>query len=75
VEQGGPREFDGAQIKYIVDAISSDFSFPSESDVASCRSRYPQFSRSYAAYSDLVSVIDKDLQSLRDLAAKLEASH
>jgi hypothetical protein len=69
--QGGPREFDGSQITYIVDAILAHHNLPSHDEVAACQGRFPQFSRSYAAYDKMMSSIDTDIASFRKLAADL----
>ena len=73
--QGGPHEFDGAQIEHIVDAISSRFSIPSRSDIAACRNRFPQFASAYAEYGRFAADIVDDLQSLRDFAGQVKAGH
>jgi hypothetical protein len=74
-EQGGSREFDGKQIRYIADTIASHHDFPSQGDVNDCLHRFPQFSKSYAQYGKLLTVIDQDLESFRKLADELEESH
>jgi hypothetical protein len=72
--KGGSREFNGGQIRHIVDAISATNDFPNQSDVTNCLNRYPQYSRSYAQYGKVIADIDHDLESFRKLAAKLEGS-
>jgi hypothetical protein len=71
--QGGPREFDGNQIGYIVGSISARNNVPSHREVADCQNRFPQFSQSYAAYDKMVSTIDEDIESFHKLAATLSA--
>jgi hypothetical protein len=71
-EQGGPREFDGAQVSSIVAAISEHNDLPSESDIQDCQRLYPQFSKSYATYGGLVRFVDNELESFRKLAAMLK---
>ena len=71
-EQGGPREFDGAQILAIVAAISEHNDLPSQSDIQDCQRRFPQFFKSYAMYGDLISFVDNELESFRKLAASLK---
>lgn len=73
-EQGGPREFDGAQILAIVAAISEHNDLPSQSDIQDCQRQYPQFSKSYAMYGDLIRFVDNELESFRKLAASLKQS-
>jgi hypothetical protein len=73
--QGGPHEFDGAQIEHLVDAISSRFSIPSRSDIAACQNRYPQFASAYAEFGRFAADMVDDLQSLRDFAGRLKAVH
>jgi hypothetical protein len=72
LEQGGPREFDGTQISSIVAAISDHNDFPSQSDIQDCQRLYPQFSKSYATYGDLIRFVDNELKSFRKLAASLK---
>ncbi|MGH9571517.1 MAG: hypothetical protein ACRD4F_17880 [Candidatus Angelobacter sp.] len=72
LEQGGPREFDGTQISSIVAAISDHNDFPSQSDIQDCQRLYPQFSKSYATYGDLIRFVDNELDSFRKLAASLK---
>ena len=71
-EQGGTREFDGKQIRHIADTITNRHDFPNQSDVNDCQQRFPQFSKSYAQYGKLLSVIDQDLEKFRKLADELE---
>jgi hypothetical protein len=71
-EQGGSREYDGKQIRHIADTIGSSHNFPRQSDVTQCQQRFPQFSRSYARYGELLSVIDQDLETFRKLAEELK---
>ena len=71
-EQGGTREFDGKQVRNIADTITNRHDFPSQSDVNDCQHRFPQFSKSYAQYGKLLSVIDQDLESFRKLADELK---
>lgn len=73
-KQGGPREFDGAQILAIVAAISEQYDLPSESDIQDCQRQYPQFSKSYAQYGDVVRLVNDELESFRKLAASLKQS-
>ena len=70
--QGGSRDFDSSQITYIVDAIRDRGYLPSHSEIATCRGRLPQFSRSYEAYDKMISSIDTDIESFRKLAADLK---
>ena len=74
-EQGGSREFDGRQIRHIVDTISGHYYGYTLRDVAACQRNYPQFSRSYAELSEMISAKDKDIESFRKWAAELEGSH
>jgi hypothetical protein len=74
-EQGGSREFDASQIGYIVDRISYRHRHYNQRDIADCRRRYPQFSESYAAYATTISVVEKDIESFRKLAAELKGGH
>jgi hypothetical protein len=71
-EQGGPREFDGAQILAIIDAISEHNDLPNQSDIQDCQRQYPQFSKSYAMYGDLIRFVDDELESFRKFAASLK---
>ena len=71
-EQGGPREFDGAQILAMVAAISEQYDLPSQNDIQECQRQYPQFSRSYAMYGDLIRFVDDELESFRKLAASVK---
>ena len=73
-EQGGAREYDGIQIRHIADTIGYRHNFPKQSDVNDCQQRFPQFSRSYARYGELLSVIDKDLETFRKLADEVTSS-
>ena len=68
-EQGSPREFDGAQILAIVAAISEHNDLPSQSDIQNCQRQYPQFSKSYAMYGDLIRFVNDELESFRKLGA------
>lgn len=72
LEQGGPREFDGAQILAMVAAISEQYDLPSENDIQDCQRQYPQFSKSYSMYGDLIRFVDDELESFRKLAASLK---
>lgn len=65
--QGGSREFDGRQIKFIAEGTLAEHYLPSHSDVTSCRRRFPQFSESYAEFDKLIGLIEDDRESLRKL--------
>jgi hypothetical protein len=69
--QGGPREFDGKQIAYIVDAIAVRNPVPGHREVADCQNRFPQFPQAYALYDKTVSFIDDEIESFRKLAPDL----
>ncbi len=71
-EQGGEREFDGGQVGHMLNAVLAQHELPNHSDVADCQKRYPQFSQSYAVYDKIISDIDKDIESVRKLAADLQ---
>ena len=72
VGQGGSREFDASQIRYIADAILAHYNLPGHDEVAACQRRYPQYSRSYSMYDRVLNSIDSDIESFRKLAADLE---
>jgi len=74
VAPGGPREFDGSQVRDIVDTIAARHVFPSEDEVAACQARFPQFSESYGVYGNLIRFIAKDMASLRKLGTDLSAA-
>jgi hypothetical protein len=73
--QGGEREFDGSQIRYIAQAISRVGYLPEHSEVAECRELFPQFSRSYSAYDKMLSVVDSDLERFHRLGRTLGSSY
>jgi hypothetical protein len=70
-EQGGRREFDGAELAHIVDGIRAEHDFPRDEDVAECQSRYPEYADSYANYRQTLAVIDDDMASLQHFAGAL----
>jgi hypothetical protein len=67
-EQGGQREFDGAELSYIVSGIQAVHYFPSDEDVANCEKYHPEYASSYANYRQTLVVIDNDVASLRRFA-------
>jgi hypothetical protein len=73
-EQGGAREYDDTQIRHIADTIGYRHNFPKQSDVNECQQRFPQFSKSYARYGELLSAIDKEHETFRKLADELKES-
>jgi hypothetical protein len=73
-EQGGSREFNGVQIRYIADAISTRYTRLSQSDIEKCQRLYPQLSKSYAEYGKIINDIDNDIAALRQFATKLEGA-
>lgn len=66
--QGGPREFDRKQIGRIVSFIAANDNLPSHGDVAACMDKAPQFSRAYTQYDRLLTVVDQEMESFRNLA-------
>lgn len=61
--QGGVREFEGSQIRYMADAISYFHHLPHCSTYG--------FSRSSAEYEEVISFLDNDIESFRQLATSL----
>lgn len=71
---GGKREFDGNQIRHITDAIQASHDVPSHQEIEECRRLFPQYSQAYAGYDKTIStIIGKDIEQFRALAAKLAA--
>ena len=72
----GPREFDGMQIEQIVGEIDMRFSNlrHTHNEIANCRNRFPQYSKTFAEYDKTISLIEDDMASLRKLAAALRSS-
>ena len=72
----GPREFDGMQIEQIVGEIDMRFRNlrHDHDEIANCRNRFPQYSKTFAEYDKTISLIDDDMASLRKLAAALRSS-
>jgi hypothetical protein len=71
-EQGGSREFDGKQIKYIADAVANRANLPRQSDIEDCQRSFPQFADYYAEYGKTIRFIADDIESFRKLAARLD---
>lgn len=70
LEQGGVREFDGTQIKYIAKAIVERYGDePSHEDVHSCKQRHPEVAQAYDAFDGLLSDVQEKLQLFRTIAA------
>lgn len=76
---GGRREFDGAQLNYIVDFfVSGDpvwWAMPDHEEVAACRQNYPQFSKTFAKYDELIDFVGGQAESIRNLQTSLNGSH
>jgi L-ascorbate metabolism protein UlaG (beta-lactamase superfamily) len=71
---GGKREFDGNQIRHITDAILASHDVPDHAEIEECRRLFPQYSQAYAGYDKTIStIIGKDIEQFRALAAKLAA--
>jgi hypothetical protein len=70
--QGGAREFDGSQVRYIANAILQEYEKrgPRHEDVARCRQSNPEFSQSYDEYDRLISDLESQLQFFHTLAGK-----
>ena len=73
-EQGGPREFDGAALAALVDAVTLNNAFPQQDEIARCAARYPGYAGPYASYGRVVAAIDKDEASFRKLAQDLQST-
>jgi hypothetical protein len=75
---GGRREFDGAQINYIVDFfVSGDpvwWAMPGHEEVATCRQRYPQFAKTFAEYDKLIDLVGGQAASIRKLQTSLNGN-
>jgi hypothetical protein len=71
-DEGGPREFDGGEIEYIVNSVSARFPRPSQSEITDCQARFPKYPKVYAAYSDMIRQIDTELASFHAFAADLQ---
>ena len=70
LEQGGVREFDGTQIRYIARAILKRYGDkPSHEDVYSCKQRHPEFAQAYDAFDGLLSDYQEKLQLFHTMAA------
>jgi hypothetical protein len=67
-ENGGPREFDRAQIGYIANAVLYGYAEPSHADVGACKESTPQFAQSFEAYERLLGDFDDQLRTIRALA-------
>jgi hypothetical protein len=66
--QGGTREFDAGQIRYIANAVLENYHEPSHEDVAKCKESNPQFSQSYDEYDKIISDFETQLQYFHALA-------
>jgi hypothetical protein len=66
--QGGTREFDRGQIRYIAKAILQNYLEPSHEDVARCKQTNPEFSQSYVEYDKIISDIENELRFFHRLA-------
>lgn len=66
--QGGTREFDRSQIRYIAKAILDNYLEPSHEDVARCKQTNPEFSQSYIEYDKIISDIENELRLFHRLA-------
>jgi hypothetical protein len=71
-EQGGPREFDGAALAALVDAVTLNNAFPQQDEIARCAAKYPGYAGPYASYGRAIAAIDKDEASFRKLAKDLQ---
>ena len=72
--QGGEREFDGKQIRFIADEIANRYWHADHKEVEECRSRFPEFAAAYTEFDELITVVDNDIARFRKLAASLERS-
>jgi hypothetical protein len=73
LDYGGKREFDGPQIRHITDAILRCHNLPDHSEIEECRTRFPLLAPAYDAYEKAInSIVNKDIQRFRELAASLE---
>ena len=68
---GGPREFDGQQLKTIVEALAATFDFPADQDVAECEERYPEYSSSYREFGELLREVLRDIEGFRQHGDRL----
>ncbi len=66
--EGGVRDFDRAQIRYIAEGVLQTYEEPSHEDVASCKNDHPEFSQSLDAYDGLLSDFGNQLQHFHTLA-------
>lgn len=75
---GGRREFDSAQLNYIVDFfVSGDpvwWAMPDHDEVATCRHIYPQFAKTFAKYDELVDFVGGQARSIRRLQTSLNGN-
>jgi hypothetical protein len=71
VPQGGVREFDSTQIKYIANEILANYGdLPNHAGVADCKKKHPQFSKAYHEYDKLISDFEKQLEIFHTIAEK-----
>jgi hypothetical protein len=75
---GGRREFDGAQLNYIVDFfVSGDpmwWAMPGHEEVATCRQKYPQFAKTFATWDKLIDYVGVQAESIRKLQTSLNGN-
>ena len=70
-EMGGLRTFDGTQISLIAQVPTYRYDLPTPKDVATCIGYFPQFSSSYDAYLKSIALVEKELESFRQLGTDL----
>ncbi len=73
-ELGGPREFDGAGISAIVDAITLNNAFPGPDEIERCATEYPDYAGPYRDYGRAIAAIDQDVGHFRQLAKDLQGT-
>jgi hypothetical protein len=67
--QGGAREFDRAQIRYVAKSVLVNYEESGRADeIASCKQSHPEFSHSYDALDGLLSDYENQLQTFHTLA-------
>jgi hypothetical protein len=75
---GGPHEFNGAQIHYIVESALRTQRLwrvmPSSSDVAECRQKYPDFAPTFDKYDRLINFVEGQLMAIDKLETSLDQS-
>lgn len=69
--QGGAREFDGTQIKYMANAVLRSYSdVRNRATIARCKQSFPDLSQSLDEYAKLVGDFESHLQFVHTLAGK-----